>query len=111
MFFAAVLIARGVAGFLWLGVQTIEAPQAPRIRKPKVLLGTPTDFIIEFVQISGAHLIVPGGGGVRTPGPPGQIHPCSLRCQSVELNFVFNTELHQDFTRNSQNIIHVCIQI
>jgi hypothetical protein len=26
---------RGVAGFLWLGVQIVEAPQAPRIREPK----------------------------------------------------------------------------
>jgi hypothetical protein len=61
--------------FVAEGVQKIEAPQAPRIRGPKVPLGTPTSFLIEFVQISGIHLIVAGGGGpeVRTPG---QLGPC-----------------------------------
>jgi hypothetical protein len=34
-------------------------------------LGTPTYFLIELVQISGVHLIVPGGSG--PPDPPGQL--------------------------------------
>jgi hypothetical protein len=56
------------------GVQIIEAPQAPRIREPKVPLGT--NFLIEFLQISGVHLIVPGGPDPRTPC---QLSPCYLR--------------------------------
>jgi transposase InsO family protein len=54
------------------GVQTIEAP---RIRQPKV---PPTNFLIEFEQISGVHLIVPGGSG-----PPGQLRRCLADMQSL----------------------------
>jgi hypothetical protein len=32
-------------------------------------LGTPTNFLIEFVHISGVHLIVPGGSGPPDPRP------------------------------------------
>jgi hypothetical protein len=65
-----------VQGCSWVfvaGVQTIETPQAPRIREPKVPLGTPTNFLIEFVQISGVHLIVLGGSG--PPDPPASYAP------------------------------------
>jgi hypothetical protein len=89
--------SKGVAGFLWLGVQTIEAPQAPSIREPKVPQGPLRNFLIEFVQISGVHLIVPGGSG-----PPGQLRPCTdlytlkydsrvaaVRCNSCEHNLYY----------------------
>jgi hypothetical protein len=33
-------------------------------------LGTPTNFLIEFLQISGIHLIVPGGGSAPPAATP-----------------------------------------
>jgi hypothetical protein len=41
-------------------------------------LGTPTNFLIEFVQISGVHLIVPGGSGPPRPATPLQASLMSL---------------------------------
>jgi hypothetical protein len=67
--------SRGVAGFLWLGGPDTRGAAGAGNSGAEGTPRYPTNFLIEFVQISGVHLIVPGGG-VRTPG---QLRPCSFR--------------------------------
>jgi hypothetical protein len=65
---------RGVAGFLWLGGPDNRGAAGDENSRAE---GTPryptTNFLIEFVQISGVHLIVPGGSG--PPDPPASYAP------------------------------------
>jgi hypothetical protein len=67
------LLYNHIQGRSWVfvaeGVQTIEAPQAPRIREPKVPLGTPHKFSHRICTNLKGPPDRPWGG-VRIPGPP-----------------------------------------